>query len=182
MPEETSRTVKKQLTQANRLISEKRYDEARELLSQIDHPQAKLWLKQLANKQQHASRRAFSPILVLAGVAGAVVIAGVIAALMVLPSFTMVLRPNTLPDPYEDDFTVSDEEIRYANITSYCYEITGYGGSDLCLDWADLLLSTHRATVLPCVEPLMDKVTLEDADYVTFGNCLNQDPSIPPPF
>lgn len=172
-------TTKQLFRQAHELITAQRYEEARKLLQQIDDPQAKLWLQQLDDKQKQSTPSTlFSPMMLLIGISGIIILLGIVLGFMYVPSLIEALQPNTANE-YFDETIVSDDEIIYAHIAGYCYHITGYGG-ELCLDWTDLLMADYYSTAVTCITPYMESALLEDEDYIMIRDCLSN-ASVPDP-
>lgn len=173
--------VKQQFLEAHQLMTAQRYDEARKLLQQIDHPKAKEWLAQLEDKQKVSTPSTLvSSKMLLFGVGATMLILGLVLAFLYAPTLIEAMQPNTV-EQYLDDTVVSEEEILYANVASYCYQITGYGGSDLCLDWTDEVMADHRATAETCLNPYREVEILSDDDYLDIGDCF-AGASVPDPF
>lgn len=177
---DSKRSLKQQFQKANDLINAQKYDEARKLLRQINHPKAEEWLIQLEDKnKQSTPSTLFSPMMLGLGVGATILILGLVLAFMYVPTLIETLQPNTA-EQYMDDTVVSDEEILYSHIASYCYHITGYGG-ELCLDWTDMMMAEYRDTAETCLASYMDAALFEDDDYVTIGACFAA-ASVPDPY
>lgn len=167
----TKKKIQQQFQRAHQLITNRQYDEARKLLQQIDDPKAKEWLAQLEDKQKVSTPSTLvSSKMLLFGVGAAVLIMGLVLAFLYAPTLIEAMQPNTV-EQYLDDTVVSDEEILYANVASYCYKITGYGG-ELCLDWTDMVMADHRATAETCLNPYREVEILSDEDYLDIGDCF----------
>ena len=178
MSQSSQSSLKEHFQETHHLISQQRYGEARQLLKQLDHPQAKVWLKQLEGKTVSRKRSRPQTGLILFGVLAIIGFIFLILALMYAPRLLEAMQPNTY-EQYLDDTVASDEEILYANVASYCYHITDYGG-ELCLDWTDMLLADYQTIVTACFEPYLETVLLEDEDYIVIRECLSDD--IPSPY
>ncbi|GEM_PF-3360779 len=187
-------SVKQQFQQAHDLITKQKYKEARVLLQQIEHPKAQEWLAQLEDKKKQSTPSTlFSSQMLGFGVFATVLILGVILAFVYLPQLIYPTQLQ-LPDPYGiENIEVTDEEVLYLHIVSYCYQITGYGGSDLCLDWTDDIMQNQRAVTQECLRPYIeyqencdfeaelaaaptaeatDEYSLTDDDYIKMAECL----------
>ena len=156
------------LEQVRKLVEAGRYDVARSVLRKIDDPTAKSWLKKL-NKVAPATKQKPSinwmiPLLVVGISAGVVIM---ILVFQYLPQFIeKVIQPD-LPDEYG----VSIEEEYYAELVHYCTQTTGYGGGELCLDWADIVMAEHHRDASNCLETAYADT---QQGFTDFGICLSQ--------
>ena len=180
MSEQEKQALKRRFRTAQKLITEERFDAARYVLQQIDHPQAKEWLNRIKGKK--SKTRAGTPVnstLILFGIFAFVIVMGSILAILYAPTLIEAIQPRTY-EQYLDDTFVSEEEILYSHVTGYCYHSTGYGG-ELCLDWADLVMAEHQPIISRCFEPYMVVAIIEADDYASIGICLSES-AIPPPY
>ena len=180
MSEQEKQTLKRRFRTAQKLIAEERFDAARSVLQQIDHPQAKQWLKRLEGKKSKtASSPPISGTMIMFGIVAFVIGIGSILAIHYAPTLIEAIQPRTY-EQYLDDTFVSDEDRLYSQVAGYCYHITGYSG-ELCLDWADLLIAEHQSIINPCFEPYAEVPILEADEYAMIGKCLSEH-AIPPPY
>lgn len=174
-------TIKERLSSARKLIKEGRYGAARYILEQIEHPKAQAMLKAIEGRQEKAKFVApISGQMAIVGAFAILVIVGLVLAIRYIPPLIEATQYRGYEDYYDDIPFVSDDEILYAHVTSYCYHITGYGG-ELCLDWADSVVVDYRAVMRDCFAPYTDAGIVSAEDYADVGYCL-QENTIPPPF
>ncbi len=180
MSEQENETLKRRFRTAQKLIAEERFDTARYVLQQIDHPQAREWLKRLEGKKSiTASSAPVSGTMILFGMIAFLIVFGFVLAILYVPTLIEAIQPRTF-EQYLDDAFISDEEMLYSQVAGYCYHITGYGG-ELCLVWAELLLAEHRTIINRCFEPFIEVAIVEADEYATIGSCLSES-AIPPPY
>lgn len=175
--------IKERISAARKLAKEGRYDAARYILAQVEHPKAKTMLKALEGRQEkRKSSSLFSVRMLIMTIGGIISILGFIAALVFIPPLIEAPQKKIENDFYNEsigNITLSDEEVRYANLANYCYDYTGYGG-ELCLDWTEMVLADYADGLDNCLAPLIDADMPTDEIYAKVGTCLT-DAGVPPP-
>lgn len=176
-------TIKERLSTARKLIKNGRYDAAHYILEQINHPKAQAMLKVIEGRQEKPkSASLISGQMAILSVFAITITLGLILAIRYIPP---LIEASQYPDyedyydAYDDIPFVSDDEILYAHVASYCYHITGYGG-ELCLDWTDSIVVDYRAIVRACFAPYVDTGIMNAENYADVSNCL-QENVVPPP-
>lgn len=72
-------SARSQLNAARRLIRQRKYDAARVVLQQVDHPTAQRWLQQLEEREHLQPRRSEGLIAALIVAGGVLLVGGLIA-------------------------------------------------------------------------------------------------------
>lgn len=176
MSEQQKSILKERLGTARKLAKEGRYDAARYILEQIEHPQAKAMLQALENRPDKVKSKPLFSIQMLAMVIGGVIIiAGIVMAVLFVP-YLLEAPQRQIDEAFYNEINgnivLSQEEVLYANLAMYCYDYTGYGG-DLCLDWTEFVLADYRSLIGNCLDPLVDADIPTDAIYDDAGICLH---------
>ena len=156
------------LEQVRKLIEAGRYDVARSVLRKIDDPVARSWLKKLNNAAPRKKKRASINWMLPALVVG--VSMGVVIMILVLQYLPRFLEKSRQPE-YPNEFGFSLEEEQYAQLVHYCTQSTGYGGSELCLDWADLIMTEYRTQTTRCLATAYAET---ETGFANFATCLAQ--------
>lgn len=181
MSEQNDSTIKERLSAARKLAREGRYEAARYILEQVEHPKARAMLEALEGHQDKVKSRPLITgqqllaIMGIIGVVGIVIVPILIQAILQIPE----QRLNDGLSKISGNISISEDEALYLNVVNYCYHITGYGG-DLCLDWTDTLIADYKSTANDCFAPYLEKALLEEEDYSAISACLNN-ANVPPP-
>jgi hypothetical protein len=165
-----------ELRAAHDLIERGRTAEARRLLETLDDPTARQWLAQL-NARKRPSRRATPlplPLPLLVGIAVVIGIAMIIVILLLTP--TLLSRMESQSAQAQANAAATEESLK-ASLAHFCTMTIGYGGSDACTDWTDVVARDYHAAAQRC---LAASGVETQAQRTQFGQCL-ADASVPPP-
>lgn len=176
MSEQQKSILKERLATARKLAKEGRYDAARYILEQIEHPQAEAMLQALENRADKVKSKPLFSIQMLVMVIGAVItISGIVMAVLFIP-YILEAPQRQIDEAFYNEVNgniiLSQEEVLYANLAMYCYDYTGYGG-DLCLDWTEFVLADYRSLIGDCLAPLIDAAIPDDEIFTDVGICLH---------
>ena len=168
MSEDRVRTAKK-------MIKQGRFDHAKEILEELDDPEARDLLGQLDTlKAQSGGFSVSTPVLLIIGSAALLIVAIVVALSGVLEE----------EDQFDDRYAEWDK--LHIELVRYCTPILGNDEIG-CLDWANFLLGNTFAdefgpyftVVQECLGP--DAESLETPELAaTFGECI-QAAEVPEP-
>jgi|GEM_PF-5182463 len=178
-PEDKQKIIQERIKKAFDLAKEGQYQKARFILRDIEHPKAKQLLEMLADKKEkkRKAKSSMSPLAIFMVVFVVLAIGGTIAAALFFQDFMSQFTLDELFVPDNDDYfgvEFTEEEEVALDLISYCFDYTGYGGSESCYDWADDVVRTHYEEARACFAPYKDELFLSNAQNDAVGECLRE--------
>jgi hypothetical protein len=176
---------------ARKLIRQKRYDVAREILEQMiaddpqseDAPLAKSWLQNLEGMKPPRKKPDVNWTLIsyVLGGSAAVIFVVVMAALV---SGVVQKRAEDLGDIFRWQSEGEEWDYMYESLLLYCSPLISYG-AETCMDWTDSLIGhpfmVEHGPYYSIVRDCLGSLDLyQEEDYNQFGRCL-ENAEVPPP-
>lgn len=160
--------VHSRLKKAFQFAKSGQYDKARYLLDGIQNPKAQELREQLAGLEESPQRKPIvSRFTLVVGGLGALAVILMMAFLPPPLSQLMQINNNEF-----DEFAITDDEILYADLASFCFAITGYGG-ELCYDWTESVIAEHETSAANCLPDNERTGAFTDEQIVEIRTCLS---------